>query len=238
MNKLAITKHLPLGLVVLMSCSLGDYELGPSALVNAPLVLRSSVTLLTTVFANLAARPAFKPANGERVFQTHYPVKEAEQCDGLDNNCNGQVDEGFYWKDPNTSVNIPVGQALHRKRRLLWHGRACNVRWDDRLSVRGTAILPDETWHTDKKNDSFDWNCNGKIEFGATNGSGIYKCVTHCEQISSDGECKSAVQHYSCDDIKKCGTMTSYGNSAYCRWDATNKTCSGSGTSSLEIICK
>ena len=234
-----MNKHLPLGLVVLMSCSLGDYELGPlpPSLECSPGATQQCDTSYDGI-CKFGSQTCLQTGKWGACIPNTLPGKEAEQCDGLDNNCNGQVDEGFYWKDPNTSVNIPVGQKCCTGKGVCCGTEELVMCAGTTAVCAGTAILPDETWHTDKKNDSFDWNCNGKIEFGATNGSGIYKCVTHCEQISSDGECKSAVQHYSCDDIKKCGTMTSYGNSAYCRWDATNKTCSGSGTSSLEIICK
>ena len=69
------------------------------------------------------------PANGCECTKTNAGV---EACDGLDNNCNGTVDEGFNFMTDvancggcNVTCSFPFATASCSERRLHSRARAC-----------------------------------------------------------------------------------------------------------------
>ncbi len=87
-------------------------------------------------------------------------LPQSEICDGLDNNCNGQVDEGFPCRmdDTRPCYDGPAGtQGVGICRGGT---QACNnCQWD---STCHSQVLPKTT----EKCDGKDNNCNGKVNEG------------------------------------------------------------------------
>lgn len=236
-----MNKHLSICLVVLMSCSLGEYEVGPlpPQLECAPSDEQDCETYYPGI-CSVGRQHCLQTGQFGACSAISLPGTMPELCDGLDNNCNGEIDEGFFWKDPNTSLNIKVGQKCCTGKGVCCGSDEVVVCSGTNAVCAGNAILPSDAWHDVAENGSFDWNCNGMIEFGIVGQNYTYECVVDCAEVLNEKKCKLAMQYKRCASVKVCGSNNVGDYSYACEWDASNKLCKY-GSSSVynpKVVCK
>jgi hypothetical protein len=102
------------------------------------------------------------------------PGTQAEICDGLDNNCNGTVDEGF----PGLGTGCTAGLGICARPGVV----VCAA---NRTSAPVCNATPG-TGNPVEQCDYVDDNCNGQVDEGFVDGSGRYTTVAHCGACGSD----------------------------------------------------
>jgi hypothetical protein len=102
------------------------------------------------------------------------PDSQAEVCDGLDNNCDGQVDEGF----PELGTGCVAGLGVCARPGVV-------ICAPDRAGAPVCSATPG-TGAAEESCSYVDDNCNGEVDEGFRDASGRYTAVAHCGACGSD----------------------------------------------------
>ncbi len=154
-----------------------------------------------------------------------------EDCDGIDNDCDGETDEGFTWKSPVDDAAVKVGQACGTG--------ACasgTVKCLDKL----TAVCDSYKSAAKETCDAIDNDCNGKTDDAACEDSDACtadacdsasktcsnkakdcsdgKSCTDDKCDSKTGNCSSSNAVGSCDDGNPCSVGDTCGDDGKGGW--------------------
>ncbi len=247
--------------VLLGCCDLGNYTVGsaPADLTVAgpctPLAKQDCDTGMLGICAN-----GFQTCQSDRQWgncaSIVIPGQVAEACDGLDNNCDGHVDEGFVWKDPVISMDVSIGQSCCAGAGVC---RRCNGTVACRVagvpSCDATVIPPpNNSWHAAAQppdGGTYDWNCDGKVdailcrncteEPVAANDDRLSICrpFLDCSKLKTKADCEAVGGGFttiSDIDCNTCGFMSSF-KILSCSWMGTSCTYTDVASLSGRVYC-
>ena len=224
-----MNKHLSIGLFLLMSCSLGEYEVGP--LPVPPECVAGSIQPCTVEGAKGICAEGTQTCLSNNQWNTCLSINKSSQevCDGIDNDCDGDVDENILWTNPDTGTTLAVGEeCCPNKNSCCASAGKVQCSTTGAICKEKNSFKPKEDYSETKENDSFDRNCNGKIDTQLRYSSGTSviakKCTSNCELILDAGECNSSTENTYCAIESGCGiSVGSYIND--CSWSIGGRKC-------------
>jgi hypothetical protein len=146
-----------------------------------------------------------------------------EDCDGVDNDCDGDIDEGFTWKSLADGADLKVGQACG--------SGACaggTVKCVDKL----TATCDSFKNSAKESCDALDNDCNGKTDDLACEDNDA------CTEDSCDGAAKTcANKAKDCGDGKSCTEDKCDSKTGACSNDKAIGSCDDGNPCSVGDVC-
>jgi hypothetical protein len=146
-----------------------------------------------------------------------------EQCDGDDNDCDGQIDEGFAWTGPD-STTAAVGQAC---------GAGACLGGTVQCATLGSSVCTTAGKAKDETCNGLDDDCDAQIDQLACNDSDA--CTADlCDPASGSCSHEAAVD---CNDANQCTTDTCSAKTGLCSHAAYSGSCSDGDSCTAGDAC-